>query len=135
MKTTKKSTRKSGARKTSARNGARKSTRAPARASRRSATRRATDFSVPQGYVRTNSGVLVPIPANVIPAEKLRRGLPEARRQLEETIGHFLDALGDGYDIAEIELSASFSADGKFLGFGVGGAASMTLRIRPTPTG
>jgi hypothetical protein len=43
-----------------------------------------------------------------------------------------VNAFGDGFDINEIEIAISFSAEGKFLGFGVGGAASITLRIKPT---
>jgi hypothetical protein len=62
---------------------------------------------------------------------KLRRGLHEARRQLDDTLDELLRTLTGEYEISEIKLIASFSADGKFLGFGVGGAASMEITIRP----
>ncbi len=39
--------------------------------------------------------------------------------------------MADGFTIKEIELSASLNAEGKFLGFGVGGAATVTVRIGP----
>ena len=35
------------------------------------------------------------------------------------------------YDIKEIELLISFSASGKFLGIGAGGAASIKIKIAP----
>ena len=37
----------------------------------------------------------------------------------------------DSYSISEIELTASFSADGNFMGFGVGEAASIKIKIKP----
>lgn len=35
------------------------------------------------------------------------------------------------YSIREIELSASFNADGKFMGFGVGSDMAIKIRISP----
>jgi hypothetical protein len=85
------------------------------------------------GYVRSTGGVLVPVnlPQQVVPASKIKRGFAEAKRQFDSTIAEVIREFGDGYEIAEIEVSASFSADGKFMGFGAGGAAAITLRIRP----
>lgn len=37
----------------------------------------------------------------------------------------------ESYSISEIELAASFGADGKFMGFSVGGATSIKIKIRP----
>jgi hypothetical protein len=39
--------------------------------------------------------------------------------------------MSDEYSISEMELSASFNAEGKFLGIGVGGAKSITIRVKP----
>lgn len=69
--------------------------------------------------------------SNAIPASKLKRGLVTARRQLDETLSDILHNLTGDYEIAEIKLNASFSADGKFLGFGVGGAMTIEITVRP----
>lgn len=35
------------------------------------------------------------------------------------------------FEVSEIELSMSFSAKGEFLGFRIGGAASIKVKIKP----
>ena len=94
----------------------------------------------PPGYMRAASGVvLVPTPRatrsgepGVVPASKLQKGISKAREQISGVLQELLEATRDGYEVTEIELSASFSADGKFLGFGVGGEMSITFKVRPT---
>jgi hypothetical protein len=90
----------------------------------------------PPGYAFGGSSALVvPNPrrpvTNPVEPSKIRRGLSEAKRQLDETLQSILDSFGGPYEITEIKVIASFSADGKFLGFGVGGAASMEITICP----
>jgi hypothetical protein len=90
--------------------------------------------------MRAASGVvLVPTPRatrsgepGVVPASKLQKGISKAREQISGVLQELLEATRDGYEVTEIELSASFSADGKFLGFGVGGEMSITFKVRPT---
>ena len=86
------------------------------------------------GYVPTSAGVLVPAryAEKPVPSNKLVRGLTAARSQIERAIGELASIMTEDYRIAEIEFSVSFDADGRFLGFGVGGAASITVKIKPT---
>lgn len=39
--------------------------------------------------------------------------------------------MNTSYGIKEIELAVSFDAEGKFLGFGVGGSVTMKITIAP----
>ena len=43
-----------------------------------------------------------------------------------------MEKMAEPYEITEIEFNASFSADSKFMGFGVGGAASIKIKIAPS---
>jgi hypothetical protein len=95
--------------------------------------------ALPAGFTRsTTSPLILPQPrgktveAGVVPASKLQKGIAKAREQISGVLQELLDATRDGYEVTEIELSASFNADGKFLGFGVGGEMSITFKVRPT---
>ena len=59
------------------------------------------------------------------------KGLTKAKDEIDGLIQEIIDTSTADYEIHELEFAASFSADGKFLGIGVGGAATITLRIRP----
>lgn len=119
--------------KTARTSAAKKGARTHVKRGRGSARKAAAyDFITPPGYLKSNTGILVPIPKNVVPASKLKKGVGDAKRYMEDILGDFLQTMGEDYEIAEIELSASFSADGKFLGFGVGGDASIKLKVRPS---
>ena len=72
------------------------------------------------------SRILAPVPSS-----KIRLGLVEARRQIDETLNEIVSVMTEPYSIKEIKLVASFSADGKFMGLGVGGAASIEITICP----
>jgi len=87
---------------------------------------------VPSGYTKTMTGLVVPTNvAKVVDPSKLRKGLRDAHRAIADLLEELAGSLGDGFAVREIELTASFSADGKFLGFGVGGAATVTVRMGP----
>ena len=96
--------------------------------------------ALPSGYTRSpNSAVIVPVTRKkavpepgIVPASKLQSGISKARDQITGVLQELVDAARENYEITEIELSASFSADGKFLGFGVGGEMSIKFKIRPT---
>ena len=86
----------------------------------------------PVGFIQ--SGRLF-VPAQItepVPANKLRAGMKEVKRQIDETLSDLIESLTGNYGIKEVKLVASFSADGRFLGFGVGGAASIEITICPT---
>ena len=58
--------------------------------------------------------------------------MAKAQSEIRESLQEITAALSMNFEISEIELSISFSADGKFLGFGVGGATSLKIKIRPS---
>jgi hypothetical protein len=85
------------------------------------------------GYARGAGGIYVPKDIVVpVKASKLKAGLVTAKAQLSEMLDDLADFSSD-FTLAEIEMQVSFSADGKFLGVGVGGATSITLRLKPRP--
>jgi hypothetical protein len=90
----------------------------------------------PAGYKRqSKSGILVPSSmddgAAIVPTNKLEKGLQEAKESIRSMAYQVADSLGDAFDLAELELEVSFSADGKFMGFGVGGATSIRIKFTP----
>jgi hypothetical protein len=92
-------------------------------------------FTSPIVGYRMYNGVLVkeadlPKPVD---ASSLRKGLEKAKRDIKNMINEIADIMTAQYSISEIELSVSFNAEGKFMGFGVGGATSIKIKIAPTP--
>lgn len=69
--------------------------------------------------------------ARPVPVARLKEGVAQANRALAEVIEQFGSTLSGDYDISTLEVSVSFSEDGRFLGFGQGGAATMTLSVTP----
>ncbi|MBI3790920.1 MAG: hypothetical protein HY275_08575 [Gemmatimonadetes bacterium] len=89
----------------------------------------------PPGYARHSSGLTVPDSVVApVPASKLRAGIRAARTQIDESLDELVQVLAGPYRIKSIEVQVSFSAEGKFLGFGVGGATSIKLVIEPDAT-
>ena len=66
-----------------------------------------------------------------VSASKLREGLAAAQDDIKQSLQEIAAIMTMDFEIAEIELSMSFSAKGEFLGFGVGGAASIKVKIKP----
>lgn len=120
-------------RKKSGKGGARKK---PARAKKRPAARRGK--AVPLGYLQSAGGLLIPAKMSEevmpVPPAKIRSGLSKARDEIKKLM-EALSELTEGYTVSEIELAASFNADGKFLGIGVGGATTIKVRFRPDDEG
>ena len=91
--------------------------------------------SAPPGW-KQNAGGLVLVEerlnsTSLTPASKLRKGLSAAQAEIKESLQEIATLLTLDFEVSEIELSISFSADGKFLGFGVGGATFIKVKIRP----
>ena len=89
-----------------------------------------------QGYKKTAfNGIYIPneyiksVPP--VPPGKLRAGFSKAKNEINGFVSEIMETMTTNYKISEIELSASFSADGKFLGFGVGGAATIKIKLTP----
>ncbi len=87
----------------------------------------------PLGFWRSAGGLYIPgTSRDVVPPGKLQAGLASARAQIQKSLEEIGSVMTQDFELFEIELSASFNADGKFMGFGVGGAATITMRIRPS---
>ena len=88
--------------------------------------------SVPPGYLESKEGVFLPeAHASPVPSSRLKSGFKKARKEIEAILDEIAATMTQDYSISEIELVASFSADGKFMGIGVGGAASIKFKIVP----
>ena len=89
----------------------------------------------PLGWKKNAGGVVLVeerlSSTSLTPASKLRKGLSAAQAEIKESLQEIATLLTLDFEVSEIELSISFSADGKFLGFGVGGATSIKVKIRP----
>jgi hypothetical protein len=89
----------------------------------------------PPGYSISSDGLLfVPSSSNkrsITPASKLRDGITKAKNEIRQSLQEIATLMTMDFEVSEIEFSVSFSADGKFLGFGVGGAASIKVKIKP----
>ncbi len=87
----------------------------------------------PRGYKETSSGIFVPdSPGKPVSPSKFTKGLKSAKSSIQEAISEFSDFITQEMEISEIELSISINAKGEFLGFGVGGDASVKIKIRPS---
>ena len=86
----------------------------------------------PSGYTKTENNILVPDSvAKPVSASKLRKGITAAKNEINNILEDIVSTMNGRYVISEIELSASFNADGKFMGFGVGGATTIKIKITP----
>ena len=65
-----------------------------------------------------------------VAVDKVIEGLEAAVGKIEDIISVINCSLQSS-DISEVELTISFDAQGKLLGIGVGGATSITIRIKP----
>lgn len=88
--------------------------------------------NIPPGYNRQKYGLIIPdSAAKPVPASKLKAGFEKARDEIGQMIDEIVRTMKMDYYIKEIDVAISFSADGKFLGFGIGGATSMNIKIAP----
>ena len=88
--------------------------------------------SIPSGYTITPGGMAIPSDAaEPVKPSRIRKGIEHASAEIAGMI-HELDRAVAGVEIAEIELTVSFDAQGKFVGIGVGGATSIAVRFKPS---
>jgi hypothetical protein len=69
--------------------------------------------------------------SQVVSAYKLKKGLEAAKAEIDEMVDAIAGSLAGRGQISEVELVVSFNADGKFMGFGAAGAATLKIRIVP----
>ncbi len=95
-------------------------------------TKRQLANPAPSGYRESPSGLIVPdAKSEPVSPTKFAKGLKSAKFAIKETISGFTDFMTQDMVISEIEFSVSFSAKGEFLGFGIGGDASVKIKICP----
>lgn len=85
------------------------------------------------GYEKIGD-ILVPISRKskaIVPASKLSAGLEASQAQIKKSLQNLASVFTQDFVVSEIQLSVSFSAEGKFLGFGAGGAMTVKVKIRP----
>jgi hypothetical protein len=84
-------------------------------------------------YIANPGGKILvpPIISQPVPSNKLIKGLSRAKKEIEDMFGAFGNLMIQNYSIKEIGIEISFSAQGKFLGFGVGGATTLKIVIAP----
>ena len=100
--------------------------------SKKKASRKKASRARSTGYARTPGGILAPTSlSEPVPPAKIRSGISKAKEEIRRLIDD-LEELTDGFEVSGIELAASFSAEGKFLGIGVGGATTITIRFKPS---
>lgn len=128
---------KKSKKKTSAKKVAkRKTTPARRKPAKRPAKKKAKKkiSKAPTGYRKNPRGeVLIPDGDQIdtiVPPSKIKAGFEQAKREVRNLLDNMADFAED-YEVSEISLTVSFSADGKFLGFGVGGATSMNIKLTP----
>jgi hypothetical protein len=83
------------------------------------------------GYQLREGGIYVKQDLAPVPTTKLSKGIDKAKAEIQKLLKEFASIMTSEFGVTEIELAVSFSADGKFLGVGIGGAASIKVRIKP----
>ncbi len=108
--------------------------RKPAKRPSKKKSKKKKVSKAPSGYRRNPLGeVLIPDGDSIdtiVPPSKIMGGFEQAQKEIKNLLDSMTEFAED-YEVAEISLSVSFSADGKFLGFGVGGATSMKIKLTP----
>ena len=62
----------------------------------------------------------------------LKRGFERAQGEIIDMCDELSALMSSRYNIGQVELTVSFNATGEFIGFGVGGAASIKITIIPS---
>ena len=131
----KKKSKKKPASKKAAKRTSRKKTPVRRKPAKRTTKKRKKKITkAPTGFRRNPLGeVLIPDGDSIdtiVPPSKIMGGFEQAQKEIKKLLDNMTEFAED-YEVSEIELSVSFSADGKFLGFGVGGATSMKIKLTP----
>jgi hypothetical protein len=67
-----------------------------------------------------------------VSAAALKRGFERARDEIAGMCDEISALMTSRYSVGKVELTVSFNAAGEFIGFGTGGAASITITIIPS---
>ena len=89
------------------------------------------DFSPRSSAPTFNNSRAAAPEASLVSAENLKKGIKSANRAIADMLEEFGKGICGDYDFSGIELPVSFSADGRFLGFGKGGSVTINLTMTP----
>ena len=70
---------------------------------------------------------------DLVKPSKLIQGIEQSKKEIRQVLAKISDEISgmDEYLVNAIEVSLSFSADGKFLGVGVGGGIQVSISFTP----
>jgi hypothetical protein len=94
-----------------------------------------TSFDRPKKQFGFASDDKRPLPQEqrkTVPAAALKRGFERAKDDIAAMCNEISTLMTGRYAIDKVELTVSFNAAGEFIGFGAGGAASITITIIPS---
>ena len=84
------------------------------------------------GFVSNDKRPLAQEQRKTVSAAALKRGFERARDEIIGMCDEISSLMTNRYNIGKVELTVSFNAGGEFIGFGVGGAASIKITIIPS---
>lgn len=84
------------------------------------------------GFVPSDKRPLTQEQRKTVSAAALKRGLERAKDEIIGMCDEISALMTGRYNIGKVELTVSFNAGGEFIGFGVGGAASIRITIIPS---
>lgn len=90
-----------------------------------------SDLLVPETTKEPKSTSATP-KSKAVPASKIREGIASAQTEIKQSLHDIAKMMAMEFEVSEIEISLSFDAKGQFMGFGVAGAASIKVKIKPT---
>jgi hypothetical protein len=84
------------------------------------------------GFVSSDKRPLAQEQRKTVSAAALKRGFERAKDEIIGMCDEISALMTSRYNIGKVELTVSFNAGGEFIGFGVGGAASIRITIIPS---
>lgn len=84
------------------------------------------------GFVSGDKRPLAQEQQKTVSAAALKRGFERAKDEITGMCDEISTLMASRYNIGQVELTVSFNAGGEFIGFGVGGAASIKITIIPS---
>jgi hypothetical protein len=84
------------------------------------------------GFVPSDKRPLVQEQRKTVSAAALKRGFERAKDEIIGMCDEISALMIGRYNIGKVELTVSFNAGGEFIGFGVGGVASIKITIIPS---
>lgn len=84
------------------------------------------------GFASSDKRPLAQEQRKTVSAAALKRGFERARDEIVDMCDEISSLMTSRYNIGKVELTVSFNAGGEFIGFGIGGAASIKITIIPS---